>query len=260
MYGATLGSRSDDVVKKDYFGEGIAERYDEGAAAMSTPEVVGPVVDFLARLAGERRALEFGIGTGRIGLPLHQRGVPVDGIDLSGAMLAQLRAKPGADSIHAIEGDFATTRTDRTYGLVFVVFNTINNLTSQGEQLACFQNAADHLEPDGYFVVEVGVPKLRILPPGENLHAFHLSETRWGIDEYHFATQEFTSHHFALRDGELVRMSIPFRYVFPEELDLMAKMAGMSRVGRWAGWEHEPFTDESTKHVSVWRKDSGTHP
>lgn len=241
-------------MKRDYFGEGIAERYDEDAAAQSTPEAVGPVVEFLSNLAGDGRALEFGIGTGRIALPLHDRGVQVDGIDLSSAMLRRLRSKPGADSIRAVEGDFASTNLGSGYGLVFLVFNTINNLTTQDEQVACFQNAADHLEPGGYFVVEVGVPNLRVLPPGQNLHTFHLSESRWGIDEYHFATQDFTSHHFAVRDGELRRMSVPFRYVFPEELDLMAKIAGMSRLGRWAGWEHEPFTDDSTMHVSVWQK------
>lgn len=244
-------------MKKNHFGDGIAEHYDEGAAALSTPEVVGPVVEFLASLAGDGRALEFGIGTGRIGLPLEERGIPVDGIDLSPAMLAQLKAKPGASSIRTIEGDFASADMGRTYGLVFLVFNTINNLTTQDEQVACFQNAARHLEPGGYFVVEVGIPKLRMLPPGQNLQAFHVSHTRWGIDEYRFATQDFTSHHFALRDGELVRMSVPFRYVFPEELDLMARLAGMSRFGRWSGWEHEPFTDESIVHVSVWQKDSG---
>ncbi len=239
---------------EDYFGEGIADRYDDGAAEMSTPEVVGPVVDFLADLAGDGPALEFGIGTGRIALPLQELEVQVDGIDLSAAMLRELRAKPGAETINAVVGDIATTRLDGTYTLVFLVFNTINNLTTQDAQVACFQNAADHLEAGGYFVVEVGVPKLRNMPPGQNLHTFHLSDDRWGIDEYRFATQDFTSHHFAVRDGELIRMSIPFRYVFPEELDLMAKMAGMHLVGRSAGWEHEPFTDESTSHVSVWQK------
>ena len=121
-------------------------------------------------------------------------------------------------------------------------------------RVACFENAARHLVPGGYFVIEVGVPLLRLLPPGQNLHAFHLSETRWGIDEYHFATQDFTSHHMHFREGELRRNSIPFRYVFPEELDLMAQIAGMERVGRWSGWEHEPFTDDSTKHVTAWQK------
>lgn len=237
-------------MEPDYFGEEVAARYDEGDEDMS----VGTVVDFLVDLAGDGRALEFGIGTGRIGLPLHERGTPVDGIDLSTAMLEQLRAKPGSEHIRAVVGDFATTTMGDTYSLVFLVFNTINNLTTQEEQVACFENAARHLVPGGHFVIEVGVPELRMLPPGQNLRAFHLSETRWGIDEYHFATQDFTSHHMHVSDGELRRISIPFRYVFPEELDLMARIAGLERVGRWAGWEQEPFTDDSTKHVTVWQK------
>lgn len=254
--GCVLTVKGDEAVSKDYFREDVAERYDEGAAALSTPEVVGAVIDFLRDLAGDGRALEFGIGTGRIALPLQEAGVSVDGIDLSAAMLGQLKAKPGASSIHTVEGDFASLKMQRTYGLVFLVFNTINNLTTQDEQVMCFQNAADHLVPGGYFVVEVGVPELRALPPGQNLRAFHLSETRWGIDEYHFATQDFTSHHLAIRDGELVRNSIPFRYVFPEELDLMAKIAGMSLFGRWESWDHQAFTDDSTTHVSVWKKNT----
>ena len=237
---------------ENYFGADVAKRYDDGPA--SEPEAVTPVVDFLSDLVGRGRALEFGIGTGRIGLPLHERGVPVDGIDLSPDMVERLKAKPRADSIRVVVGDFATTRMGATYDLVFLVFNTITNLTTQDEQLACFRNAADHLDSGGFFVVEVGVPKLRVLPPGQRFHTRHLSVDSWSIDEYHFETQEFTSHHFALRNGELERNSIPFRYVFPEELDLMAKMAGMSRHGRWGGWRHEPFTDDSEMHVSVWRK------
>ncbi|HXV72545.1 MAG TPA: class I SAM-dependent methyltransferase [Acidimicrobiia bacterium] len=237
---------------ENYFGADVAKRYDDGPA--SEPEAVTPVVDFLSGLVGRGRALEFGIGTGRIGLPLHERGVPVDGIDLSPEMVERLKAKPTADSIRVVVGDFATTRMGATYDLVFLVFNTINNLTTQDEQLACFRNAAGHLDSGGFFVVEVGVPKLRVLPPGQRFHTHHLSVDSWSIDEYHFETQEFTSHHFALRNGELERHSIPFRYVFPEELDLMAKMAGMSRYGRWGGWRHEPFTDDSEMHVSVWRK------
>ncbi len=240
----------------DFFGEEVAARYDEGAADLSTPEVINPIVEFLASLAGDGRALEFGIGTGRIALPLQERGVSVDGIDFSAAMLSRLKAKPGAETIEALEGDFATTAMGDTYDLVFLVFNTINNLTTQAEQVACFENAARHLVSGGYFVIEVGVPELRMLPPGQNLRAFHVSETRWGIDEYHFATQDFTSHHMHIRDGELRRNSIPFRYVFPEELDLMARIAGMVRVGRWAGWDQEPFTNDSTKHVTTWQKRS----
>ena len=240
---------------ENYFGEHVAARYDVGTADLSTPEVVAPVVDFIADLAGDGRALEFGVGTGRIALPLHERGISVHGIDLSAAMLERLRAKPGADSIGITEGDFATTRVEGSFSVVFLVFNTINNLTTQDEQVACFQNAADHLEPGGHFVIEVLVPILRKLPPGESHHVFHMAEDSWGIDEYHFATQDFTSHHFAVRDGQLQRNSVPFRYVFPEELDLMARLAGMTQVGRWAGWENEPFTDDSPKHVSVWRKE-----
>jgi len=245
--------------KKDFFGEQVAARYDEGAAEMSTTEAVAPIVDFLATLASSGRALEFGIGTGRIGLPLIQRGVPVHGIDLSEAMLERLRAKPGADTIGITQGDFAITRVDGSFNLVYLVYNTINNLTTQDEQVACFQNAADHLEAGGHFVIEVEVPILRRMPPGQNHHVFYMSEKGWGIDEYHFATQDFTSHHFAVRDGQLQRNSIPFRYVFPEELDLMARLAGMSLIDRWEDWEHRPFTDESTRHVSVWKK-SDTHP
>lgn len=244
-------------MSSNYFGEEVAERYDDGAADLSTPEVVNPIVDLLARLSGDGRALEFGIGTGRIALPLHERGVPVDGIDLSEAMLKRLRAKRGSEAIRAVQGDFATTTIGGTYNLVYLVFNTINNLTSQDEQVSCFENAARQLEPGGYFVIEVGVPELRTLPPGQNLRAFHVSENRWGIDEYHFATQDFTSHHMFIREGELRRNSVPFRYVFPEELDLMARIAGMDLFGRWAGWDDEPFTDDSTKHVSVWQKRQG---
>jgi SAM-dependent methyltransferase len=172
-------------------------------------------------------------------------------------MLRRLQAKPGAESIGITQGDLATTKVDGSFSVVFLVFNTINNLTTQDEQVACFQNAAAHLEPGGHFVIEVLVPELRRMPPGQNHHVFHMAEDSWGIDEYHFATQDFTSHHFAVRDGQLQRNSIPFRYVFPEELDLMARIAGMTRVGRWAGWEHEPFTDDSAKHVSVWQRDEG---
>ena len=243
---------------EDYFGEQVAARYDAGTAELATPEAVMPVVDFLADLSGEGRALEFGIGTGRIALPLHERGVPVHGIDLSDAMLQRLRAKPGADSIGVTHGDFATTQVEGKFSVVFLVFNTINNLTTQNEQVACFQNAAAHLEPGGHFVIEVLVPVLRRMPPGQNHYVFHMGDDGWGIDEYHFATQDFTSHHFAVRDGKLHRNSVPFRYVFPEELDLMARIAGMKRIGRWAGWRREPFTDESTKHVSVWQKAAGS--
>jgi SAM-dependent methyltransferase len=237
-----------------YFGEDVAERYDDGSWEMFSPEVLEPTVDLLAELAGGGRALELGIGTGRVALPLAERGVEVHGIDLSRAMVAKLREKPGGDRIPVEIGDFASTRVDGTFTLAYLVFNTINNLTTQPEQVACFRNAAAHLEPGGCFLIEVGVPQLRRLPPGETFHVFAASETHWGFDEYDVANQGLVSHHFTLRDGEIVRRSIPFRYVWPAELDLMARLAGMTLRDRWSGWRREPFTSESRKHVSVWEK------
>jgi SAM-dependent methyltransferase len=240
-----------------YFDERVAERYDESEADMFEPEVLEPAVDFLAELAAGGRALELGIGTGRIALPLSQRGIRVHGIDLSQAMVARLRAKPGGEDIGVTIGDFATTRVDGTFSVAYVVFNTIMNLTTQDEQVACFRNVAAHLEPGGCFVIEVGVPQLRRLPPGDTARVFHVSETRWGVDEYDVATQGLTSHHFELVDGKLERVSMPFRYAWPAELDLMARLAGMRLRERWSGWKREPFTSESRAHVSVWEKPAG---
>jgi SAM-dependent methyltransferase len=237
-----------------YFDERVAARYDESAAEMFDPAVVDPAVHLLAELAGSGRALELGIGTGRIAVPLAERGVPVHGIELSKAMVARLRAKPGGDEIGVTIGDFSTTRVEGTFSAAYLAFNTIMNLTTQAAQVACFRNVAAHLEPGGCFLIEVGVPELQRLPPGETIRAFHLSETRWGFDEYEVATQGLTSHHFELVDGRLERLSIPFRYAWPSELDLMAELAGMTLRERWSGWEREPFTSESRKHVSVWEK------
>ena len=239
---------------EDHFGETVAERYDELLADMSEPAVVDPVVDLLAELAGHGAALELGIGTGRIALPLARRGIRVYGIELSSAMLARLRAKPGAEQIDVTIGDFATTRVEGTFSLAYLVFNTINNLTTQDEQVACFQNVATHLERGGCFVIEVGVPALQRLPPGETFQPFHVSETHLGIDEYDVANQGLVSHHFRAVGGTFEKRSIPFRYVWPSELDLMARLAGMTLRERWSGWKREPFTSHSTKHVSVWEK------
>jgi SAM-dependent methyltransferase len=239
---------------EDHFGEPVAERYDESSADMFDPAVVEPVVDFLKELAADGAALELGIGTGRIALPLARRGVPVHGIDLSEAMVAQLRAKPGGDEIPVTIGDFATTRVDGTFSLAYLVFNTIGNLTTQDAQVACFQNVAAHLEPGGCFVIEVGVPGLRTLPPGERFQVFDFGESHVGIDEYDVANQGLISHHFSPADGKWEKLSMPFRYVWPAELDLMARLAGMTLRERWSGWKREPFTSESTKHVSVWDK------
>ena len=237
-----------------YFDERVAERYDEGEPEMFDPAVVDPAVDFLVELAGEGRALELAIGTGRIALPLAQRGVPVHGIDMSKAMVARLREKLGGEDIGVTIGDFATTTVEGTFSVAYLVFNTVQNLTTQAGQVACFRNVAAHLEPGGCFVIEVGVPSLQRLPPGETIRAFHLSETRWGIDEFDVANQGLISHHFQIVDGRVERNSVPFRYVWPAELDLMAQLAGMSLRERWSGWKREPFTSESRQHVSVWEK------
>ncbi len=239
---------------ENYFGEGVAERYDDEHAEMFDRDVVEPAVDFLAVLAGDGAALELGIGTGRIALPLANRGVSVHGIELSETMVEQMRAKPNADGIDVTIGDFATTTVDRTFSVAFLVFNTINNLTSQDAQVACFQNVAAHLEPGGSFVIEVGVPSLRRLPYGETFNAFHLSETYVGINEYDVANQRLVSHHYTAVGRTFKRRSIPFRYVWPSELDLMARLAGMTLRERWSNWQREPFTSESTKHISVWEK------
>jgi SAM-dependent methyltransferase len=241
-------------MSRDYFGEHIAERYDETAADMFETAVVEPVVDLLADLAFDGTALELGIGTGRIALPLAQRGVRVHGIDLSEAMVARLRAKPGAEQIEVTIGDFATTTVPRQFSVAYLVFNTIMNLTTQDDQVACFSNVAAHLTPGGCFVIEVSVPDLQRLPPGETVRAFTVSDTRLGFDEYDIASQGLVSHHYWVVNGKLEVFTPPFRYVWPAELDLMARLAGMSLRDRWAGWKREPFTSDSTSHVSVWQK------
>ena len=237
-----------------YFDDRVAARYDESAAEMFDPAEVEPLVDLLVQLARGGRALELGIGTGRIALPLAQRGVPVHGVDMSKAMVARLRAKPGGEDVGVTIGDFATTTVDGTFSLAYLVFNTISNLTTQAAQVACFRNVASHLEPGGCFLIEVGIPELRRLPPGETIRAFHVSDARWGLDEYDVAVQGLTSHHFEIVDGRAERLSVPFRYTWPAELDLMAQLAGMRLRERWSGWKREPFTSESRKHVSVWEK------
>ena len=237
---------------ENHFGERVAARYDATSAEMFDLAVVDPAVDFLAGLARGGAALELGIGTGRIALPLARRGVRVQGIDLSEAMVARLRAKPGGEEIYVTIGDFASTRVDGTFSVAYLVFNTIQNLTSQDAQVACFENVAAHLAPGGCFVIEVGVPSLQRLPPGETVRAFALTPTYVGFDEFDVVRQGLISHHYRLEGDRVELDSVPFRYVWPSELDLMARIAGMRLRERWGGWKREPFTRESTRHVSVW--------
>ena len=225
----------------DWFAGAVAEHYDEDTAHLP----VEPVVEFLAPLGGGG-ALELAIGTGRIAVPLTARGIRVTGIDLSPDMVGRLRAK--SIDIPVEIGDMTTVRVDGTFSLVYIVFNSINNLTTQDAQVACFENAARHLMPGGCFVVEVGVPNTR------PLDVFDLSDTHVGVDEYDSDTQRLVSHHFGLRDGVWRRMSVPFRAVSPAELDLMARLSGMRLRERWSGWSREPFTRESVRHISVWEK------
>ena len=239
---------------RDYFGERVAARYDETSADMFEEAEVEPVVDFLAELATDGPALELGIGTGRIALPLSRRGIRVHGIDLSEAMVARLQAKPGAEQIGVTIGDFATTTVEGRFSVAYLVFNTIMNLTTQDEQVACFQNVASHLQPGGCFVVEVSIPDLQRLPPGETVRPFTVSATRLGFDEYDVVAQGLISHHYWIDNGRLETISMPFRYVWPAELDLMARLAGMSLRERWSDWKREPFTSDSRQHVSVWEK------
>jgi SAM-dependent methyltransferase len=254
--GFPRASWHNEPVPENYFDERIAKAYDTKWDYLAEPSVVDPAVSFLAELAGTGAALELGIGTGRLALPLSRQGVAVHGIELSPAMVAQLQAKPGADTIGVTIGDFATTRVGGRFALAYLVRNTIANLTTQDQQVACFGNVAAHLEPGGCFVIEVYIPELQRLPPGEIIHAFAVTPTHLGFEEYDVATQIAYSHHYWMVDGQLETFSAPFRYVWPSELDLMARLAGMTLRERWSTWDREPFTSDSRSHVSVWEKTS----
>ena len=233
----------------------MAEVYDRSTAAMFEPSVVDPVVDVLADLAGDGRALEFAIGTGRIALPLAQRGVVVCGIELSEPMVEQLRAKPGGGAIDVVIGDMASALVPGTFRLVYLVFNTIMNLTTQEEQVAVFENAAAHLEPGGCFVVEVAVPQLRRLAPGELARVFTMEPDHVGVETFDDTVGQISwSHHWMNDSGTMVRHSAPYRYVWPSELDLMARCAGLRLRERFADWTGTAFTSESTGQVVAYEK------
>ncbi|MEU8932448.1 class I SAM-dependent methyltransferase [Streptomyces sp. NPDC048409] len=233
-----------------------AERYDTEETVMTSAAVLGPTVDFLAGLAGDGPALEFAIGTGRVGVPLRERGVPVVGVEFSEHMAAVLRRKVDAETLPVVIGDMATTTVPGAFSLVYLVYNTISNLLTQDEQVACFRNAARHLGPGGRFVIELGVPPLRSLPPGGTAVPFDVSEGHLGFDTFDLVGQILVSHHLTRdgADGRYRRDASRHRYAWPAELDLMARIAGLEPERRVADWDGSPFTEDSPKHISVWRR------
>ena len=240
--------------QENIWDEDTARRYDTPGTGMFAPELLAATVDRLAGLAGQGRALEFAIGTGRIGIPLAERGVDVTGIELSQPMIDQLRTKVDEATIPVVRGDMATTRVAGEFSLVYLVFNTISNLLTQAEQVECFRNAARHLRPGGRFLIELTVPGLRELPPGQQATVFAVEPGYIGLDTYDVVNQHLVSYHFEFDDGRQARLSrSPHRYVWPAELDLMAQVAGFELESRHADWVGTAFTSESRSHVSVYR-------
>ncbi|MEO0544473.1 MAG: class I SAM-dependent methyltransferase [Pseudomonadota bacterium] len=240
-----------------YFTEAVADTYDEDHGG-TDPLLIEQTVDCLLDLTDGGSALEFAIGTGRIALPLAERGAPVKGIELSAAMVNKLREKEVGPPIEISIGDMTSTQISGDFSLVFLVFNTIYNLTTQQAQIDCFRNAARHLRPQGRFLIETLVPPIQKIPFGEKRRAFSSSRDHFGIDEFDVASQKFTSNHVWMKDGRHEYLSIPFRYAWPAELDLMAKIAGMSLEHRWSDWDRSPYDFTSDKHISVWRKHEDT--
>jgi hypothetical protein len=239
---------------ESHFDDWVAERYEQLWPELFASDVVGPTVDCLCELARGGACLEFGIGTGRIGIPLSQRGVRVHGIELAQSMVRRLRAQPGGEDLAVTIGDFATTSVGGEFSLVYLLRNTITNLTTQDEQVACFRNAAAQLAPAGLFLIENYVPQLRRLPPGETVRVFAAEPDHLAFEHYDPATRIAVSTHYWAIDGELHKFSSPHRYVWPHELDLMAKNAGLTLHRRWSDWHRHAFTSDSPSHVSVWRK------
>ena len=237
---------------KNYFDERVATEYETRWPHLFEPAMIEPAVAFLAEQAGGGPVLELGIGTGRLALPLSARGLQVHGIELSPPMIAEMRKKRGGDEIGVTMGDMATAEVGSTFTLAYLVRNTIMNLTTQDAQVACFANVSRHLRPGGRFVIEVLIPGLQRLPPGETVQPFDVSESHVGFDEYDLPVQGLVSHHYWLRAGDVEYRPVPFRYVWPSELDLMARLAGMTMLERWSDWDREPFTADSRSHVSVW--------
>jgi SAM-dependent methyltransferase len=246
--------RQDELSQEEIWDTDAAHRYDTPDTGMFAPEVLGPTVDLLAELAGDGRALELAIGTGRVAIPLAARGVPVTGIELSAPMIEQLRSKVDEATIPVVMGDMATTEAPGDFSLVYLVYNTISNLLTQAEQVACFRNAARHLGPGGRFVIELWVPELRLLPPGRAATVYHYEPGYVGLDTYDVLGQRVVSHHFHFGEGSQAQLfRSPHRYVWPAELDLMAQLAGFRLEARHADWDRTEFTAESRSHVSVYR-------
>lgn len=244
--------QADDGIPSDLWTSAQASAYDRPDDPMFAPALLEKTSALLAELADGGRALEFAIGTGRVALPLFERGVDVTGVEYSAAMAEKLLEK--TSEIPTIIGDMATTRVDGEFSLVYLVFNTIGNLYTQDAQVECFRNAARHLTAGGRFVIEVGVPQLRRLPPGQSAIPFEVSEHHTGFDTYDLVTQRAISHHYhRAPDGTYRYWPHNFRYVWPSELDLMARLAGFGLEARYANWDREPFTGDSDAHISVWR-------
>lgn len=244
--------------QKEIWNTETAQNYDTPGVGMFAPEVLGPVVDRLAELAGDGRALEFAVGTGRVAVPLAERGVPVTGIELSRPMVEQLRTKADEATIPVVIGDMATATAPGEYALVYLVYNTISNLLTQADQVACFRNAARHLTPGGRFVIELWVPELRKLPPGQEAVVWHQEPGYIGLDTYDLLRQHVVSHHLRFDESGQARLfRSPHRYIWPAELDLMGRLAGFELESRHADWIGTEFTAESRSHVSVYRMPPG---
>jgi SAM-dependent methyltransferase len=242
------------VDHKDIWDNAAAATYDTPGTGMFDPALLSATADRLAALAGDGAALEFAIGTGRVAIPLSERGVPVSGIELSRPMIDALRAKVSAETIPVVEGDMTTATVPGSFELVVLVFNGISNVLTQADQIACFRNAARHLGPGGRFVIELWVPELRRLPPGSPAAVFTAESDYVGLDTVDTLNQIVVSHHFRFGDGpEATLFRSPHRYIWPSELDLMAQLTGFALESRHADWIGSPFTGESKSHISVYR-------
>jgi len=244
------------VEHAEIWDEEAAKDYDTPGRGMFAPEVLGPTIERLRGLADGGRVLEFAIGTGRVAVPLAEAGVPIAGIELCQPMIDQLRTKADEDVLPVVLGDMTTARVEGTFNLVFVVFNGISNVLTQDRQIAVFENAARHLVPGGRFVIELWVPDLRSLPPGRTGSVFAAAPGYLAADIFDPVAQHVVSHHVQFDPEAGTRARIfrsPHRYIWPAELDLMARITGFTLESRHGGWSEEPFTAESTDHVSVYR-------